>query len=75
VSRLHPRRSGRSLGNASPACNWAELHQLTLQMVAASRPSAQQRARRASSSAVKVLGSLAGVLASWDLSVLVRGAG
>ena len=58
-----------------PACNWAEPHQLTLQMAAASRPSAQERARRASSSAVMVLGCLAGVLAAWDLSVLVRGTG
>jgi hypothetical protein len=74
VSRLHPRGSGRSL-ECGPYGNWAELHQLTLQMVAASRPSAQERARRAGSSAVMVLGSLAGVLTAWDLSVLVRGAG
>jgi hypothetical protein len=58
-----------------PDRNWAELQQLTLQMVVASRPSALARARRASSSAVMVLGSLAGVLAAWDLSVLVRGVG
>ena len=58
-----------------PYGNWAELHQLTLQMVAASRPSTQERAQRASSSAVMLLGSFAGVLAAWDLFVLVRGAG
>ena len=111
MSRLHPRRPGRSLETCliypawdqeetgargelraaamlansypvepgsrvrGPDCNWAELHQLTLQMVAASRPRAQERARRARTSAVMVLTCLAGVLAAWDLSVLVRGAG
>jgi hypothetical protein len=73
LTHSYPVEPGSSV--RGPDCNWAELHQLTLQMAAASRPSAQERAGRARSSAVMVLGCLAGVLAAWDLSVLVRGAG
>lgn len=58
-----------------PTDTRAELQALTLQMVAAARPSAQERAARVSRSMVTVLTSVAGGLAVWDLSLLVRGAG
>ena len=53
----------------------AELQLLTLQMMGAARPSAQERVQRVSRSVVMALTSTAGVLALWDLSLLVRGAG
>jgi hypothetical protein len=53
----------------------SELQALTLQMVAAARPSAETRVARVSSSMVRVLTSAAGVLALWDFSLLVRAAG
>ena len=51
-----------------------ELATLTLQLVAAARPTAQERVQRVSGSVVMVLTPMAAVLALWDLSLLVRGA-
>jgi hypothetical protein len=51
-----------------------ELQGLTLDILAASRESAQQRVHRVSSSLVMALTSVAAVLAIWDLTLLVRGA-
>jgi len=51
-----------------------ELQGLTLDILAASRESSQQRVHRVSSRLVMTLTSVAAVLAVWDLSLLVRGA-
>ena len=58
-----------------PTDSRGELQALTLQLVAAAQPTAQERAARVSRSMVTVLTSVAGGLAVWDLSLLVRGAG
>jgi hypothetical protein len=78
---VRPAPSGRRhIGRpASPAITLsadtrAQAHALTLQMVAATRSTAQERAQRISNSTLMVLMPLAGVLALWDLSLLVRGA-
>jgi diguanylate cyclase len=52
-----------------------ELALLTLQLVAATRPSAQERVQRVSNSMVMTLTSTAAILALWDLSLLIRHAG
>ena len=52
-----------------------ELAMLTMQMLAAARPTAEERVRQVSGSMVMVLTSMAAALAVWDLSLLVRGAG
>jgi hypothetical protein len=59
----------------APVDTMSELQALTLQMVAAARPSAETRVQQVSSSMVMVLTSAAGVLALWDFSLLVRAAG
>ena len=51
-----------------------ELQGLTLDILAASRESSQQRVHRVSGRLVMTLTSAAAVLAVWDLSLLVRGA-
>ena len=51
-----------------------ELQGLTLDILAASRPSGQHRVHRVSSTLVMTLTSVAAVLAIWDLTLLVRGA-
>lgn len=61
------------VGTASDAQR--ELQGLTLDLLAASRESSQQRVNRVSSRLVMALTSVAGVLALWDLTLLVRGAG
>lgn len=58
-----------------PAEARGELAALTLQLMAASRPTTQERVQRVSSSAVMALTSMATVLALWDFSLLVRSAG
>lgn len=72
-----PALPGRAAGPeaGAPADTRAALQLLALQMTAAARPSAQERAQRVSKSVVTALTSTAGVLALWDLSLLVRGAG
>jgi hypothetical protein len=52
-----------------------ELAMLTMQMLAAARPTAEERVRQVSGSMVLVLTSMAAAMAVWDLSLLVRGAG
>jgi hypothetical protein len=52
-----------------------ELALLTLQLVAATRPTAQERVQRVSNSVVTMLTSTAAILAVWDLSLLIRHAG
>jgi hypothetical protein len=51
-----------------------ELQGLSLDILAASRESSQQRVHLVSSRLVMVLTSVAAVLAAWDLTLLVRGA-
>jgi hypothetical protein len=58
-----------------PTGTRGELATLTLQLVAAARPTAEERVQRVSSSVMMGLTSMAAVLALWDLSLLVRGAG
>jgi hypothetical protein len=48
---------------------------LTLQLVAATRPTAPERVQRVSSSVVMTLTSTAAILAVWDLSLLIRHGG
>jgi hypothetical protein len=48
---------------------------LTLQLVAATRPTAPERVQRVSNSVVMTLTSTAAILALWDLSLLIRHAG
>lgn len=69
-----PRPRATLPAGASPGPR-SELHALTLQMAAAARPSAQERVQRVSSSSLMVLTSIAGIMAVWDLSLLIRGAG
>ncbi len=52
-----------------------EMQALTLQMVAAARPTPRARAQRATGSLVIVLTTIAGLLAVWDLALLIRSAG
>jgi hypothetical protein len=52
-----------------------ELATLTLQMVAAARPTAQERVHRVTTLMMMGLTSVAGALALWDLSRLVRRSG
>jgi hypothetical protein len=64
--------SHRRVGSATDTQR--ELQGLTLDILAASRESSQQRVHRVSSRLVMALTSAAAVLAVWDLSLLVRGA-
>jgi hypothetical protein len=58
-----------------PAQPRGELAALTLQLVAASRPAAQARVQRVSGTVVLALTSFAGLVAVWDLALLIRSAG
>jgi diguanylate cyclase len=58
-----------------PTGTRGELATLTLQLVAAARPTAQERVQRVSGSVVMMLTSVATVLALWDLSLLARHTG
>lgn len=70
-----PTPAARPAVAGDPMDTRAELLALTAQIVAAGRPTAQERVRRASTTLVMGLTSVAGALAVWDLSLLVRGAG
>jgi hypothetical protein len=68
-------RTARDALAAPSAAPRGELANLTLQIVAASRPAAQARAKRVSGVLVMALTSLAGLVAVWDMTVLIRSAG
>lgn len=57
---------------AAPSGSRGELATLTLQMMAAARPTAQERVHRVTASMMMGLTSVAGALALWDLFLLVR---
>jgi hypothetical protein len=64
--------SPRLRGQFDPA---GELAHIALELVAASRPTAQAQVQRITGRSVVALTSVAAVLAAWDLLLLVRGVG
>lgn len=67
-------RAVASRHRATPAAasRTSNLGELTLEILAAQAPAAQERVARVSSSAVLTLGAVAGVVAVWDVSLLIR---